>query len=266
MKIIPAFALGAVVLHGCSGLQPAAPPTHTIFVLDSTASIVPGSFAQAVKAIESYVGQMRRGDCMTVLPILSDSDALPSEDIVRGCAPTHREPYDQDLKAFRQTLRSHLEDQAKRLSTRRAVETDMLGTMNFVDQELELDPPKVRRQVVIFSDFIEEDKKYNFMQMHELANIPGAGRLARVVASEQQGSPIQRPKLSSVPILLGGLESSELPRLAEERRAAIRQFWLTYFKIQNAKPTYVNDGPGMSSRFLALTDWKRRTMSSSLGG
>jgi len=252
MKIMRTLVFSAVIIQGCSMFhrqQP--PPEDVVFALDATASVVPASFDEAIKAIEAHVDGMRRGDCMTVLPIISDSDALPSEDIVRGCAPTDRQPYDQDLKAFRDRMRRALEEQGRHLSARKAAETDILGTLNLVDQELEMAPPMVRRQVVIFSDFIEEDRTRNFVVMREMADISGATRIARELSSQQQASPLQRSPFSDVPVLLGGLASSELPRLPEERRAAIRHFWMVYFKSLGAKPMYVNDGPGMSARLLA---------------
>lgn len=251
MRTLPLLALGMAALHGCAGFHPAPPPEHTTFLVDSTASVVPSSFAEAINAIEAHVNRMQRGDCITVMPIISDSDAIPSDEIVRGCAPEARQPYDQDLKAFRDRLHGAIEAQSQKLSAKKASKTDILGTIELVDQELALDAPNIREQIVIFSDFIEEDDSRNFIRMRELANEQQASQLARLLAREQEPQTMGDSRLSKARVLLGGLQSSELPHLPEERRRALRQFWATYFALLGSEPTYMKDGPGTSGRFLS---------------
>jgi hypothetical protein len=252
MKILCHLSLGVVILHGCAGFQRTTlQPVHTIFALDATASVVPTSLAQAVKAVESEIDRMQRGDCITVLPIISNSVAIPSDEIVRGCAPTARQPYDQDLKVFRDQLRKNIDLEAQKLSSAQAEKTDILGTIDLLDQELSLDGPKVQKRVVLFSDFIEEDDTRNFIRSVDVSDVAVASTLARDLAYRKKAAGNNAATWDGVEVLLAGLQSSELPQLAESRRAAIQQFWMEYFDARQAQPRYVNDGPGICGRFLA---------------
>jgi len=251
MRILCSLSLAAVALHGCAGLQRTTiQPTHTIFALDATASVVPESLAQAVKSVDAEVDRMQRGDCITVLPIISSSVAIPSNEIVRGCAPIARQPYDQDLKVFRDQMRKSIDQQAQKLSSTQAEKTDILGTIDLLDQELALDGPRVQKRVILFSDFIEEDANRNFLRSADMSDVAVASTLARDLAYRKRAAGNNAAIWNGIPILLAGLQSSELPQLAESRRAAIRQFWTEYFDARQAQPTYVNDGPGVCGKFL----------------
>jgi hypothetical protein len=81
MRIACAVSMAAILVHGCAGVQRARTTTvHTIFVVDGTASIEPGALTAAFQSIKMQIGTMRRGDCMTILPIISSSVAIPSDE------------------------------------------------------------------------------------------------------------------------------------------------------------------------------------------
>lgn len=185
------------------------------------------------------------------MPIISTSVSIPSDEIIRGCAPTQRQPYDQDLKVFRDQLHKSVQHEAQTLSAAKADKTDILGTMDLVDQELALDTGEVRQRVVVFSDFIEEDDSRNFIRAIDLSDVAAAATLARDLAYRKAATEQKQTPWTGVPVLLAVLQSFDLPRLPEQRRQGIRQFWMEYFETRNAVPTYVYDGPGMCGRFLA---------------
>jgi hypothetical protein len=227
------------------------PPTRDIVVLpDGTASIVPAALDQALQAIESEAAQLRRGDCMTVIPIVSDSTATPADQIVRMCVPTERQPYDQDLQDFRNSFHQTLAEERRQLAANRAAKTDILGSLKLAEQEFALDGPKVQKTLVVYSDFIEEDDTWNFLKAPELATPEKAERLANCLATASV-NPHEQPDWSNIRVFLGGLQSTETPNMSPQRKEAINRFWTAYFTALHARPFFAVDGPGMSLRFLA---------------
>src|SRR5581483_3275106 len=104
------------------------------------------------------------------------------DEIIRACAPTVRQPYDQDLKVFRDQLRKDIDQEGLKLASAKFAKTDILGTLDLVDQDLVLDRAQVQRRVIIFSDFIEEDDTRNFIRAAEVSEAAAARGLARDLA------------------------------------------------------------------------------------
>lgn len=219
---------------------------HVVYLLDASASIEPAAFEQAMQAIDAKGVQLHRGDCLTVLPILSDADAIPPGQVVRICVPIDRALYDQDLRDYQEHLHRALGGQSSALSIHRGSRTDILGSLNLVEQEFALDGPQVQRVLIVFSDFIEEDGERSFVSAPNMATPERAESLARRIAEIHAG-----PVWAEIPVFLGNLTSTELPRLSEQRRESIRRFWLAYFRALHAHPFYAADGPDMSVRFLS---------------
>jgi hypothetical protein len=243
----------ALFLNSCH-VTPGTSETmrHYVFILDGTASIVPASFDQAMHAIEMQGAQLHRGDCISVVPIVGDSDAVASGQIVRKCVPTERQPYDQELTDFQIDLHQMLAAQSRQLTQNRAAKTDILGTIQIAEQEFALDGPSVQRNLLIFSDFIEEDGARNFVTLLDLSTPELAERLARTIAVDPAPG-CSKPLVdwSRIHVFLGSLQSTETPKLQERRRESIRRFWIAYFTALHTQPFYAADGPGMSSTFLA---------------
>lgn len=247
MKRLSALPLLTLLLVGCGG-----PHRHDVYLVDATASIVPASFDQAIKAIESEAEQLHRGDCVTVLPILSDSDSIPSDEIVRACVPTARTAYDQDLKDFHEQFRQRMEHEEHALALHRSAMTDILGSLKIVEQEFALDNPRTRKTVVVFSDFIEEDDARNFAKSPDLASDDSSERLALALATgARNGGRLGVPKWTGLRVLLGGLRSTETSKMSSQRKEGINRFWVAFFTALHARPFFAVDGPGMSLRFLA---------------
>src|SRR5438445_7648793 len=106
------------VFLGCSR-QPSAPPVHTVFLLDVSASIVKSAEQEAFQAVTEAISRSQRGDTVSVIPITGDADAEAQGQILRFRVPAVRQAYDQDLKRFAQTAKQSLESaQAKAVSSR----------------------------------------------------------------------------------------------------------------------------------------------------
>jgi hypothetical protein len=253
MKIFIALLPAALLLSSCHGMHSGrALTSHIVYDLDSTASIVPASFDAAMKAIENQSAQLHRGDCISVVPIASDSDAILSEQIVRMCVPSERQAYDQDLQDFKEKLHQALAAQSRQLTDHRAAKTDILGSLKVVEQEFAFDGPNVEKTVILYSDFIEEDGVRDFTKSPDLARPESAERLARTLATDPAFGCSNPPSdWSHVRVFLGSLQSTEIPKLPGPRRDAIRRFWMAYFNARNVRPFFAADGPGMSAKFLA---------------
>jgi hypothetical protein len=254
MKTSRALLSAVLLLSSCHRLHDGHAATkHLVYLVDASASIVPASFDQAMNAVDRIAEQLQRGDCITVLPILSDSDAIPSDQIVRMCVPTERQPYDQDLQEFREGIHDKLAAQGHQLTLHRATKTDIIGTLALANQEFSLSRSNVQGTLIIFSDFIEEDTATNFSNAPELATPKSAERLATRLSSTT--STLKDAQASTgLRVFLGNLRSNEIETLPKQRREAIRRFWLAYFNAQHAHPFFATDGPGMNSEFLTQSE------------
>ncbi len=204
-----------------------------------------------MQAIEAQADQLHHGDCITVIPIIGDSDSVPSDLIVRKCVPLERQSYDQEMTDFRFEVHHALSELTLKLNKQHAQKTDILGTLKMANQEFSLDGPSVKKTLFIFSDFLQEDGYYDFTKSPDLASSESAERLAQSLARNSITGCSKADNLAHINVFLGNLQSTELPRLPPQRRVAIQQFWITYLSACNAKPFFASDGPGVSSRFLS---------------
>jgi len=84
-----------------------------------------------------------------------------------------------------------------------------------------------RELLVIFSDMIEQSKRYDFTG----ENLTAA-RIDQIINQERAAGRV--PDLRGVEVCVVGAGASPTGGLATERLLAIRQFWLTYFKATGA--------------------------------
>jgi hypothetical protein len=251
MKLVPLVLCSLTLLSACHDPRQATPPEHSVVLLDATASVLPASQAQAVLAVEEQARHLHHGDCISVVPIMGNADAMPTDAIVHKCVPTERLPYDQEFTDFRDDLHQALAAQSRQLAQHVVNKTDILNAIHLAEQEFSLDNPNTRKTLLIYSDFIEEDGTENFLTSPDLATPEAAERLATTLVSSSQPGCAKPPvDWSHVRVFLGSLQSTETVKLSEKRKEAIQRFWIAYFTALHARPFFAADGPGMSLRFL----------------
>src|SRR4051794_40719436 len=99
--IVPVLA---VALLGCGKRQ----PRHIVILPDVSGSIDRESLEQAFKAIDELADHLKRGERLTIIPILGDEEVEASGKILRFEVPANRQAYDTDLRDFRVRLSSSL--------------------------------------------------------------------------------------------------------------------------------------------------------------
>ncbi len=221
--MVLAALIAAMALTSCELLQrPLAHPLHVVYLVDCSASIKPKSLDDAFSAIRAEAGRLRRGDRITVIPITGDAlNDVPGRILSRR-VPLQRQPYDLDLKIFRKKFSKELRKFELRAQTHPYERTDILGTVAVAVQEFAIDDSQVRKRLVIFSDFIEEDGRWNFMNDPRFENKSSARALAAHLSKAE-------PRLNGTQVYLIELRSKEMKRLGYERREAITEFWDDYF-------------------------------------
>jgi hypothetical protein len=247
MKLLGCLLLSILLLLvavSCmGGHRTPAQATHFVYLLDCSASITPKALEDAVQQIELQAEHMQRGDRISVIPITSDSDTNAQGNILRMSVPLNRQPYDQDLKTFREHFRRDLDALRDRAKKHLFDKTDILGTTDLASQEFAADEGLIHKKLIVLSDFIEEDDTFDFRTAPALAGENSARQLAaRLTKNVSQASGVR--------VFLGSLQSMELDQLPKARRQAIREFWLEYFKNEQTHPVFATDGPGMSAIFI----------------
>jgi hypothetical protein len=83
------------------------------------------------------------------------------------------------------------------------------------------------RLLVVFSDMIEQSKRYDFSGENLTAS-----RISQIIARERSAGRL--PDLRGVEVCVVGAGASKTGGLSTERLLAIREFWLQYFKAAGA--------------------------------
>lgn len=237
-----AVAYMALLCAGCE--QAPKQSVHLVVLPDLSASIEPRAEQDALKALSKAAASMHRGDSFTVIPITGDADDDDQGRILRWNLPETREPFDGDLLHLEHQEQSELRVLFGRTLKHPYRRTDIFGALRLARQELAGDPPGTVKEIAILSDFIEDDRQYHFAKDRRLRNPKTARHLAIPLA---QGS----RNLYGVRIYLGGLASTDLRRLGERRREAIRAFWERFLGAQGARVEWASDGPGRLASFFS---------------
>ena len=187
------------LLAGCSHRVPEA----TVEVIDTSASITPRAEKAALNAVQGQIAHMQRGDRLVLIPITGDAANDIGGRILRLSAPTRRETYDADLRRFHEQARKQFAAWKASLDPHQS-RTDILGALDAAQQELALLPKKSNRNLIVVSDFLEDDGIYRFVSAGSLAS-PARARQLAAHLREQHGFTLQ-----CVPLCLGRLESSEV--------------------------------------------------------
>src|SRR5882724_5064860 len=148
-----------VALLGC-GKHPE--PRQIVILVDVSGSIERRSLEQASRAIEKLAGRLRRGDGLTIIPILGDAEAEASGRIIRVEVPLQRRAYDADIHAFQAKLSTTLKSAESEALARPELRTDILGSVVLAEQEFGSDQRERRRLLFVLSDFIQEGQDIDF--------------------------------------------------------------------------------------------------------
>lgn len=211
-------------------------PTATVEVIDTSLSITPRAERAALDAVQNQITHLERGDSLVLIPITGDAANDAGGRILRLQAPVTREPYDADLRRFRENARKQF---AGWVSTIQAEpnRTDILGALDAARQELETFPKGNATRLIVVSDFIEDDGRYRFTSGPALADPARAHTLAARVRAEH-GFALKREAV----LCLGRLESTDYGPLPPERKQAVNAFWQAYFADQNREGEIQMDG------------------------
>jgi hypothetical protein len=237
IKEILILAVLAVASLGCGKRE----SRHIVILPDISGSIDRESLEQAFKAIDDLAGHLQRGDMLTIIPILGDAEAEASGKILRFEVPANRQAYDTDLHDFRSKLSASLKEMRANAIARPGSKTDILGAIALAEQEFNLHVGHSTKLLAILSDFIEEDRQFNFRTDNM---VTGAAPVQRFATQQAQMGNI---RLEEVKVSLGLLKSSEFTALGKLRRNAIKNFWIQYFSNIGANPKFFTDGLGLLS-------------------
>ena len=218
--------------------------THLIVLPDVSASIERAAEQEMFQAITDAIMHLRRGDTVSVIPITGDAGTQVQGRILRFQLPTVREAYDQDRKRFADTVRRSLEGAKAAVMASPGGLTDILGTIRVAEEEFALDPPGTEHNLIILSDFIQDDQDMNFMNAPMLVSVACAKVLADRISRGERLPPLTR-------VFLGSLRSTDLWKVDRERRDAIKAFWRQYFTAIGCKPLFAVDGPALMREFLS---------------
>jgi hypothetical protein len=230
------FAL--LLAAGFLGCGKHSAPRHIVMLVDVSGSIDRDALAKVFEAIDDLVGSLKRGDRIAIIPILGDAEAEASGRIIRFEASMNRQAYDGDLRSFWVKLREALKEMEAAAVASPGSRTDILGSVALAEQEFQTQSGDSQRQLLILSDFIQEDRDIDFKADIRLAN----GSAAKAFATEVT----QRSALDfrATTVFLGLLRSNEYVHLRQSRRTAVQEFWVSYFKFLGAQPKFTVDGPG----------------------
>lgn len=220
---------------GCGKQQ----PRHIVILPDVSGSIDRKALAQAFKAIDGLVGHLHRGDKIAIIPILGDAQAEASGRIIRFEVPINRQAYDSDLRSFRTRLKASLDEMKTTAVGHPGSKTDILGSIALASQEFQTDSGNLSNQLMILSDFIQEDREIDFRRDKRLADWMTAREFATFIAKRDNVN------FKGTTIYLGLLRSNEYVHSSHSRREALQEFWPEYFRAAGAKPRFVADGPGL---------------------
>ena len=242
-KWLSAALIGAMLGLSCRRKQDA--PTAVVVICDLSASIDPEARVAMFRSVESLASTLRRGDSLAVIPLTGDTENESSGRVLRIEISAKREVYDEDLRRDAAEARKSLEQMAEWAMNSPSGQTDLLGALAVAREELSGVHRNHRSFVIVLSDFIQDDARFNFEKDPKLADPAIAKALAAELAA-REGKPLE-----GVRVFLGYLKSHDLGALGRDRRAAIRAFWVEYIKRLGAAPWCVADGPGLVLRFLA---------------
>jgi len=242
---IAAGGLACLVVSGtvgCGGQQHR--PMQIVSLFDASASITDDTRAALIASVTDAASTVNRGDELIVVPITGAALTDTPERVLRFSLSLKREPYDADRRRFAEDAKAALEKLLAEIDRSPFGRTDLLGAFDFALEEFSTDPT-VNRKLVCLSDFIQDDKQFDFKTSPRVASESAAVQTAQRLAVG-----VGRP-FHGVTVLLGSVQSLDLRGLSRERQEAIRAFWITLLEAKGAAVSWKTDGLGHVAAFLA---------------
>jgi len=221
----------------------AASSQQIVILIDVSDSIESAAEQEAFAAVDRLVSQLHRGDKIAIIPITGDAQAETSGRVIRFDVPTERQAYDNDLRQFRNKLKTSLIALQARVMANPGEHTDILGSIILAQQEFKFTAGASKRSLVILSDFIQDDTELSFLKDKRLANTAAARAYAMQWAKNGQLD------FRGAPVYLGLLRSKDYRNLGRSRREAIQEFWLDYFNSCGGQTVFATDGTGLLGNF-----------------
>lgn len=236
--------VAAAVVVGLKWIVEPKPHSKWVVIVEATKSVKPEAQAEAIDATEKSADVMQRGDEMVVIPLTGDAATEAPGKVLRFRMSEKREAFDADLKKTKKQIHEGLERLKNETAAKPFMRSDLLGTVRIAAEEK---PKGVKDKftLTILSDFVNDTHEISFMTSPHLANEESAKKLA---VSLMKG---KEKMWSGARIFLGQLRSNDLKKLNNERREAIRAFWMEFFKAGGAaEVVWATDGAGQLEDFL----------------
>lgn len=211
------------------------------YVIDITASVEKDAIKQAFAALEPLIKSkiLKRGDSIVIIPITGDTLTETQGKILRLRLPENRAAYDSDLTQLASEVEEKLKQMQSEATANPYQHSDIVGAAELAADELSNEGGNVRKIIVILSDLIQDDSRFNFNTSMDLANDQSAVVLAKKLSARRN-----KAELAGTTIYLGLLRSRDLKGMSNNRREAVQTFWQEYFKASGAESVSIAiDGP-----------------------
>jgi hypothetical protein len=230
------------------------------YVIDMTASVDNEAIQQAFAALQPLLSSktLKRGDSITIIPITGDTMTESQGKILRIHLPENREVYDADLVKLGKEVEEKLKQMQADATANPYQHSDILGAVDLAAEELSTEKENVRKVIVILSDFIQDDARFNFNTCPDFFNDRTAIALAKKLAADKSATfrndpssqPLSARIFAGTNVYLGLLRSKDLRKMPRARREAVQVFWREYFKMGAAVIVEsAIDGPGKVRSF-----------------
>lgn len=221
------------------------------FVVDLTGSIEQQAIREALGSLSPLFDnkKLQRGDSIYIIPITGDTLTQSQGKILRIHLNENRQVYDSDLTNLANDVKEKLERMQAEAIANPYQHSDILGAADLAAEELSIEKGKVRKVIVILSDFIQDDSKTNFNTCADLANENAGRQLAKRLSERNSG------QFAKTTVYLGMLRSKDLKKMSNARRSAVQTFWREYLKLQGVQSlSLAIDGPGQLPRIFQSVD------------
>jgi len=196
-----------------------AKPTRTIALVDISGSIYPEEVDREFSEMQKLASTLKRGDELILLPIMGNARNDTPGRIVRLTAPTTRAAFDADIVTFRRQAGIEIGEMRDWAKRNPAKHTDILGSLDIASHEI-VSTSSTSTELLVLSDFLEDDGQLNFVTDRALAYSSTAYALA--VAQEER-SPLA---LHNICISTIRLRSRDFATLSHARQTAVDTFWV----------------------------------------